>query len=97
MVFLRMNVMKPFPTGEPCDLPSAPKEANMFRPNAAAQLRRRDAARSIPCDDAPGIVIQDGGRGLQAMRTPPRVRAFVYGEKVPSVPTLPFGRWKVAS
>lgn len=46
--------------------------------------------------DVPGIVIRD--------RTPdrpsedaPRVRAFVYGESVPSLPTLPFGRWKTVA
>jgi hypothetical protein len=46
--------------------------------------------------DVPGIVIRD--------RTPegaaadePRVRAFVYGESVPSLPILPFGRWKTVA
>lgn len=47
--------------------------------------------------DAPGIVILDGGLGVRANREPPRIPAFVYGEKLPSVPTLPFGRWKTAS
>lgn len=59
--------------------------------------RQRQTRQGLPCDDAPGIVIQDGGRGLRALRTPPRVHAFVYGEKLPSGPTLPFGRWKAAS
>jgi hypothetical protein len=48
-------------------------------------------------DDVPGIVIADGGVGHRAVHLRPRVRAFVYGEKLPSAPTLPFGRWKVAS
>jgi hypothetical protein len=47
--------------------------------------------------DAPGIVIADGGVGSRMTRTHPRVRAFVYGERMPSNPTLPFGRWKAAS
>jgi hypothetical protein len=58
----------------------------------------RKDAQAIPnpgrtWQDVPGIVIRD--------RTPdsrsddgPRLRAFVYGESVPSLPTLPFGRWK---
>lgn len=54
-------------------------------------------SRLAPCDDAPGIVIQDGGRGVRTNSKPPRVHAFIYGEKVPATPTLPFGRWKVAS
>jgi hypothetical protein len=54
-----------------------------------------DVRREV--DDVPGIVIQDGGAGLLAAQSGPRVRAFVYGESVPTLPTLPFGRWKVAS
>lgn len=45
----------------------------------------------------PGIVIADGGMGGRALLQAPRVRAFVYGEELPSSPTLPFGRWKRAS
>ncbi len=47
--------------------------------------------------DAPGIVIADGGVGSRLAGQHPRVRAFVYGERIPATPTLPFGRWKVAS
>ena len=47
--------------------------------------------------DAPGIVIADGGVGSRMTRIHPRVRAFVYGERMPANPTLPFGRWKAAS
>ncbi|MEX2530444.1 MAG: hypothetical protein WD960_06685 [Gemmatimonadota bacterium] len=47
--------------------------------------------------DARGIVITDGGVGSRLTRQIPRVRAFIYGESVPTTPTLPFGRWKAAS
>ncbi|GEM_PF-1523793 len=47
--------------------------------------------------DAPGIIIADGGVGSRLSGQHPRVRAFVYGERIPATPTLPFGRWKVAS
>lgn len=48
-------------------------------------------------NDARGIVITDGGFGSRVARELPRVRAFVYGERMPAVPTLPFGRWRSAS
>lgn len=47
--------------------------------------------------EVPGIIIADGGVGSRLSRQHPRVEAFVYGERIPPVPTLPFGRWKVAS
>jgi hypothetical protein len=53
--------------------------------------------RPCPWGNAPGIMITDGGVGSRASGQHPRVRAFVYGERLPDVPTLPFGRWKVAS
>lgn len=53
--------------------------------------------KSTPCENAPGIVIKDGGVGEQTIRRGSRVRAFVYGEDVPGAPTLPFGRWRAAS
>ncbi|TVP50020.1 MAG: hypothetical protein EA350_01145 [Gemmatimonadales bacterium] len=43
--------------------------------------------------DVPGIVIRDWTPERRS-DDGPRVRAFVYGESVPSLPTLPFGRWK---
>lgn len=45
--------------------------------------------------DAPGIVIADGGEAARLSGQLPRVRAFVYGERIPATPTLPFGRWKL--
>jgi hypothetical protein len=48
-------------------------------------------------EDVPGIVIRDGCGEHGADRVGPRVQAFVYGEAVPALPTLPFGRWRVAS
>lgn len=47
-----------------------------------------------PCENAPGIVIKDGGVGQRTIRRGSRVRAFVYGEELPGTPTLPFGRWR---
>jgi hypothetical protein len=47
--------------------------------------------------DVPGIVITDGGLGARFGLRTPLVRAFIYGEESPSLPTLPFGRWKQAS
>lgn len=44
--------------------------------------------------DVPGIVIADGGLGRLTQTRAPRLRAFIYGEELPSSPTLPFGRWK---
>ncbi|TVP74908.1 MAG: hypothetical protein EA352_09490 [Gemmatimonadales bacterium] len=69
----------------------------MSRSHESGSRRNGPSPSRFPCDDVPGIVIQDGGRGLRASMRPPRVHAFVYGEKMPSVPTLPFGRWKAAS
>lgn len=42
----------------------------------------------------PGIVIADGGVGSRHAQELPRLRAFIYGERMPTAPTLPFGRWK---
>lgn len=53
--------------------------------------------RGCASGDVPGIVIADGGVGSRLSGKNPRVRAFVYGERLPEIPTLPFGRWKVAS
>ncbi len=66
-----------------------------YRENPELTARRIGDRRRN--DDAPGIVIQDGGAGHETVRVGPRVRAFVYGEAAPVLPTLPFGRWKVAS
>lgn len=52
--------------------------------------RRRDET-----GDVPGIVIADGGEAARLSEQLPRVRAFVYGERIPTAPTLPFGRWKL--
>lgn len=61
-------------------------------------VRPRKASSRGGCDgDVPGIVITDGGMGSRTDLKSPRVRAFVYGEQIPASPTLPFGRWKVAS
>jgi len=46
--------------------------------------------------DALGIVIADGGLGARLGLRAPLVRAFIYGEEPPTLPTLPFGRWKGA-
>jgi hypothetical protein len=63
--------------------------------------RRQNGSRShkdaLRKGDVPGIVIQDGGQGHEAALKAPRVSAFIYGEKLPASPTLPFGRWKSAS
>ncbi len=53
--------------------------------------------RESNCRDVPGIVIADGGLASRLSGKNPRVEAFVYGERIPVVPTLPFGRWKVMS
>ena len=45
--------------------------------------------------DVPGIVIADGGEAARLSGQLPRVQAFVYGERIPETPTLPFGRWKL--
>jgi hypothetical protein len=52
------------------------------------------AARS---PDLPGIVIAHGPTWGNGGERFPGVRAFVYGEKQPSLPALPFGRWRRAS
>ena len=49
------------------------------------------------CSDVPGIVIAFGTTWEAAGPSVPALRAFVYGEKLPTSPTLPFGRWKKAS
>ena len=54
------------------------------------------SSRRSPCENAPGIVIKDGGVGERVVQNGSRVRAFVYGEELPGTPTLPFGRWRVA-
>ncbi|CAN5736331.1 hypothetical protein BH23GEM11_BH23GEM11_15690 [soil metagenome] len=46
--------------------------------------------------DVPGIVIRDWTPDSPSDGGP-RVRAFVYGESIPSLPTLPFGRWKTVA
>ncbi len=48
-------------------------------------------------DDVPGIVIHDRTDATGPDFHRPRVRAFVYGETLPSLPVLPYGRWKAAS
>lgn len=50
-----------------------------------------------PCENAPGIVIKDGGVGERTIQRGSRVHAFVYGEELPGTPTLPFGRWRAAN
>lgn len=58
----------------------------------------RGAAKdAIRRGDVPGIVIQDGGLGHEVALKAPRLSAFIYGEKLPAAPTLPFGRWKSGS
>jgi hypothetical protein len=42
--------------------------------------------------DPPGIVILNGQRPERT----PVIAAFIWGWKVRPVPTLPFGRWKMA-
>jgi hypothetical protein len=46
--------------------------------------------------DALGIVIADGGLGARFGLRTPLVSAFMYCEEPPTLPTLPFGRWKKA-
>jgi hypothetical protein len=48
-------------------------------------------------DEVPGIVIHDRSGATGSGFDRPRVRAFVYGETLPSLPVLPYGRWKAAS
>jgi hypothetical protein len=48
-------------------------------------------------DEVPGIVIAHGGWTPKTESLKAGLRAFVYGEKLPASPTLPFGRWKRAS
>ncbi len=43
-----------------------------------------------PRTDAVGIVVSDGGR----VSPQPRTIAFVWGQRVRSAPSLPYGRWK---
>ncbi len=43
--------------------------------------------------DPPGIVVLD----RLAPPLPPLIAAFVWGGPLPPAPTLPFGRWKVAT
>ncbi len=43
--------------------------------------------------DPPGIVVLD----RLAPPLPPLIAAFVWGGPLPPSPTLPFGRWKVAT
>lgn len=51
----------------------------------------------VSTEDAAGIIILDGGEGIRVDREGPRIQPFLYGERVPPAPTLPFGRWKAAS
>ncbi len=66
-------------------------------PSGAPQTPTNGQKARAGTGDAPGIVIADGGVGSRLSSQHPRVRAFVYGERIPAAPTLPFGRWKVAS
>lgn len=51
----------------------------------------RDVTKRVRRDRVPpGIVILNGGKPA----TSPVIRAFVWGGRVPTVPTLPYGRWK---
>lgn len=59
-----------------------------------ARLKRQDGCGE---EDVSGIVILDGGVGVRVDRAGPRIHPFVYGDRIPPVPTLPFGRWKAAS
>lgn len=63
--------------------------------SGSGKHRARHTDRTF--SDARGIVIADGGVGSRLVQQVPRVRAFVYGEDLPASPTLPYGRWKVAS
>ncbi|MSR22985.1 MAG: hypothetical protein EXR92_05505 [Gemmatimonadetes bacterium] len=47
--------------------------------------------------DVPGILIADGRLAIETALRHPRVVAFVYGEDLPALLTLPFGRWKKGS
>ncbi len=49
-----------------------------------------DGTPAPPNADAVGIVVNDGGR----VSARPRTVAFVWGKRVRSAPTLPYGRWK---
>lgn len=55
----------------------------------AAETRNGDTGSA----NVPGIVIADG-RGARTAVRPPRIQAFVWGGRLPSAPTLPYGRWK---
>jgi hypothetical protein len=60
-------------------------------------MNRTPVPRPEPAqgEDLPGIIIRDTAREEGRLETMPRLPAFVYGESEPSVPVLPFGRWKV--
>jgi hypothetical protein len=58
---------------------------------------KRAARRGVRAEEVPGIVIAHGGWALAPEGFGAGLRAFVYGEKLPASPTLPFGRWKNAS
>jgi hypothetical protein len=60
-------------------------------------FRVAEEAERVRTREVPGIVIADGGAGSRLSHQHPRVEAFVYGERIPPVPTLPFGRWKAVS
>jgi hypothetical protein len=57
---------------------------------------RKDRDKVTQEKDVPGIVIAFGSSAAAGLHAA-GVRAFVYGEQLPSSPTLPFGRWKAAS
>lgn len=63
----------------------------------SSRVRRPEARRDRRRGNVPGIVIADGSLGVREGMKRPRVRAFIYGEEIPTAPTLPFGRWKEAS
>jgi len=65
--------------------------------NFTGQTNRTAPSKRPGCSDAPGIVIAFGAPSDNAGPRVPALRAFVYGEKLPTSPTLPFGRWKQAS
>jgi hypothetical protein len=66
------------------------------RKDMTATTRERKAAVEPLQREVPGIIIRDWTPERGEDRLGPRVRAFVYGEKEPSLPTLPFGRWRTA-
>jgi len=57
---------------------------------------KKDCENLTQEKDVPGIVIAFGSSAAAGLRAA-GVRAFVYGEQLPSSPTLPFGRWKAMS